>query len=324
MKHATRFLSCLLVLLLAATVNFLLPRVLPGDPVEFLVGEEASRLMPEQRNAVLAEFRLERSLAEQYLLYLASVISLDFGTSVGHGVSVLTVVAQRLPWTLLLSASAIVLATILGFALACAFHCLPGRRLPSVLMGILVMLGSLPTFWVGMVMIAVFGAALGWFPSHGTMNPVAEGWIAIVSVLHHAALPVTTLTLFHLPAVFLLARAGLESALGSGYVALARSHGAGPTRVLVRQAAPNAVLPLANQFAISFGGILGGTVVVESVFAYPGLGLLLYEGILAHDFPLVQGIFLLFIFAVVAANIAADLLQVLLDQRLRPARRHNP
>lgn len=324
MKRATRFLTYLLILWLAATVNFLLPRILPGDPVEFLLGEEASRLDPGQHNALLAEFGLERPLAEQYLRYLLSAIHLDFGTSVGHGVSVLTVVAQRLPWTLLLAASATVLATVLGFTLACAFHCLPGRQLPSVLMGIIVMLGSLPMFWVGMVLIAVFAAELGWFPSHGAMSPVADWWIAITSVLHHAALPVTTLTLFHLPAVFLLARAGLESALGASYVALARSHGAAPARVLLRQAAPNAVLPLVNQFAISVGGILGGTVVVESVFAYPGLGLLLYEGILAHDFPLVQGVFLFLVLAVVVANVIADLLQVFLDPRLRPTRRHNP
>lgn len=319
MKRATWFLTYLLVLWLAATVNFLLPRILPGDPVEFLLGEEASRLDPGQRIAVLTEFGLERPLTEQYLRYLLSAIHLDFGTSVGHGVSVLTVVAQRLPWTLLLAASAVVLATVLGFALACVFHGLPGRRFPSVLMGIVVTLGSLPTFWVGMVLITVFAAMLGWFPSHGAIGPVTEGWSAIASVLHHAALPITTLTLYHLPAVFLLARAGLESALGAGYVALARSHGASPARVLLRQAAPNALLPLVNRFAMSFGGFLGGSVAVESVFAYPGLGLLLYEGVLAHDFPLVQGVFLLLILTVVAANIAADLLQVLLDPRLRPA-----
>src|SRR6185503_10873926 len=117
----------------------------------------------------------------------------------------------------------------------------------------------------------------------------------------------------YLPAPFLLARAALEDALGAGYVALARSHGAGPLRVLLRQATPNAALPLVNQLAISFGALLGGTVVVETVFAYPGLGSLLYEGILAHDFPLVQGVFLLLVFSVVLSNFAADTVQRRLD-----------
>jgi len=130
-------------------------------------------------------------------------------------------------------------------------------------------------------------------------------------------LPVATLTLGFVPSVFLVARAGLESALGEGYVALARSHGATPLRVLLRQAAPIAVLPLINQFAMSFGVLLGGAVIVESVFAYPGLGSLLYEGILSLDFPLVQGVFLLLVFSVVLANIAADIAQARLDPRQR-------
>jgi peptide/nickel transport system permease protein len=135
--------------------------------------------------------------------------------------------------------------------------------------------------------------------------------------MRHALLPIAVLTLGYQPAPFLLARAGLEDALGAGYVALARSHGAGPFRVLLRQAAPNAALPLVNQLAISFGALLGGTVVVETVFAYPGLGSLLYEGIFAHDFPLVQGVFLLLVVTVVLANAVADLLEVALDPRLR-------
>lgn len=188
-------------------------------------------------------------------------------------------------------------------------------------MNLVVTVGSLPPFWVGMVLIAVFASMLGWFPSHGATSATAEGWSGFAGLVRHAVLPVTTLTLFHIPAVFLLARAGLESALSAGYVALARSHGCGPGRVLLRQALPNAMLPLVNQFAINLGGIVGGAVVVESVFAYPGLGLLLYEGILAHDFPLVQGIFLFLVLAVIAANAVADLMQVLLDPRLRPARR---
>lgn len=321
MKFALRLFGYLLVLWLGATVNFLLPRLLPGDPVEFLIGEEASRLTPQQHQAVLAQFGLDRPLAEQYLSYLGGLIEFDLGTSVAHGAPVLEVIASRAPWTLLLVGSAIVLASALGFGLACLFHRLPRPQASSALLGGVVLFGSLPPFWVGMLFIAIFAAGLGWLPSHGALDAQAQGLAVLASVLRHAALPIATLTLAYLPAVFLLARAGLEDALGSGYVALARSHGAGAWRVLLRQAAPNMLLPLANQFAMSFGTLLGGTVVVESVFAYPGLGLALYEGILAHDFPLAQGLFLLMVLTVVLANCAADLLQVLLDPRLRASYR---
>ena len=166
-----------------------------------------------------------------------------------------------------------------------------------------------------------FRRQLGWLPSHGaTIRPGhhhGRPRAAACAAAGGDAYP-------RLPACRLPGGAGrAEDALGAGYVALARSHGAGPLRVLVRQAAPNAALPLVNQFAISFGGLLGGTVLVETVFAYPGLGSLLYEGILAHDLPLVQGVFLLLVFSVVLANAAADLVEAALDPRLRRRREAN-
>ena len=310
-----RLAGYLVVLWLGATANFLLPRLLPGDPVEFLIGEEASRLTAPQRTAVLAQFGLDQPLSRQYLRYLSSIARLDLGASVSRGAPVLGLVAERLPWTLLLVGSAIVLSFVLGFALACWFHWVRSSRTSSALMSTVLLFGSLPSFWVGMVFIAVFAATLGWLPSHGATAPGAP--LNGIGVLRHAVLPVAALTLGYLPSVFLVARAALEEALSEGYVALARSHGAGPMRVLLRQAAPIALLPLINQFAVSFGGLLGGTVVVETVFAYPGLGSLLYEGILSLDFPLVQGVFLLLVFSVVLSNFAADTVQRRLDPRLR-------
>jgi peptide/nickel transport system permease protein len=320
MSLLMRLSGYLLVLWLAASANFLLPRLLPGDPVEFLVGEEVTRLTLAQRTAILAQFGLDQPLFTQYVNYLSSLARLDLGASVSHGTMVLDVIAGRTPWTLALVGSAILLAFVTGFLLACWFHWVRSARSASLLMAGVVSVGSLPPFWVGMVMIAIFAVRLGWFPSHGAVAPEAEAWIQVFSLMAHAALPVTTLTLSYIPAVFLIARAGLEEALSASYVALAHTQGAGRARILFRQAAPNAALPLVNQFAMSFGGLLGGTVTVETVFAYPGLGLTLYEGILAHDFPLVQGIFLLLVFTVVLANLTADVAQVLLDPRLRRAR----
>ena len=315
MTRTARIAGYIVVLWLGATANFLLPRLLPGDPVDFLIGDDAGRLTSAQRTAMLAQFGMDRPLIEQYRHYMSSIARLDLGTSLAHGKPVLKVIAARLPWTLLLVGISIILAFVIGFVLACLFHWVERARTSSALMCTVVFFGSLPPFWVGMVAIAIFAVALGWLPTHGAAS-LEEG-ITCGSVFRHALLPVATLTLGYIPSVFLVARASLEDALGEGYVALARSHGATPLRVLLRQAAPIALRPLVNQFAMSFGVLLGGTVIVETVFAYPGLGLLLYEGILALDFPLVQGVFLLLVFSVVLANIAADILQVRLDPRLR-------
>jgi peptide/nickel transport system permease protein len=311
MNRGSRVLGYLIVLWLAATANFLIPRLLPGDPVQFLIGDESSRLTAKQRVALLSQFGLQRPLFEQYERYLASLARLDLGMSVRHGAPVLTLIAQRLPWSLLLVGSATLLAFAIGFALACVFHWVKRARTSSALMCAVVFFGSLPPFWVGIVSIAFFAVTLGWLPAHGATWPGGGG------ILRHAWLPMATLTLSYLPSVFLVARAGLEHALDDGYVALARSHGARPIRVLLRQAAPIAILPLVNQFAMTFGVLLGGAVVVETVFVYPGLGLLLYEGILSLDFPLVQGVFLLMVLTVIAANIVADVAQRRLDPRLR-------
>lgn len=315
MRRSARILGYVVVLWLGATANFLLPRLLPGDPIQFLIGEESDRLSEPQRQVVLAQFGLDRPLLEQYKQYLSGLVRLDFGASISRGAPVLKLVAQRLPWTLLLVGSAIVLAFVLGFALACLFHWVESARTSSALIGAVVFLGSLPPFWVGMVSIAFFAVTIGWLPTHGAAS--VESGITFIDVVRHALLPVATLTLGYLPAVFLVARAALENALSEGYVTLARSHGARPIRVLLRQAAPVAVLPLVSQFAMTFGVLLSGAVIVETVFAYPGLGLLLYEGILALDFPLVQGVFLLLVFSMILANIAADIAQRRLDPRLR-------
>lgn len=315
MRRSTRILGYLVVLWLGATANFLLPRLLPGDPIQFLIGEESERLSEPQRQAILAQFGLDRPLLEQYKQYLSGLMRLDLGASISRGAPVLKLVAERLPWTLLLVGSAIVLAFVLGFALACLFHWVESSRTSSALICAVVFFGSLPPFWVGMVSIAFFAVTLGWLPTHGAAS--VESGLTFIDVIRHALLPVATLTLGYLPAVFLVARAALENALSEGYVTLARSHGARPIRVLLRQAAPVAVLPLVSQFAMTFGVLLSGAVIVETVFAYPGLGLLLYEGILALDFPLVQGVFLLLVFSMILANIAADIAQGRLDPRLR-------
>lgn len=314
MRPVLRVLGYVVVLWLGATANFLLPRLLPGDPVDFLIGDDAGRLNGTQRIAMLSQFGLDRPMTEQYARYMRGLLHLDFGNSLGYGKPVLNVIAARLPWTFLLVGAALLLASFIGFIMGCLFHWVERSRTSSVLLCAVIFPGSLPPFWIGMIGIAFFAVRLGWLPAHGAAP--LEG-LTLAGVLRHAWLPVATLTLGYIPSVFLVARASLEDALGESYVALARSHGAAPLRVLLRQATPIAMRPLINQLAMSFGVLLGGTVIVETVFAYPGLGLLLYEGILALDFPLVQGLFLLLVFSVVLANIAADLVQSRIDPRLR-------
>jgi peptide/nickel transport system permease protein len=315
MSRSTRLAGYLVVLWLGATANFLLPRLLPGDPVQFLIGEEASRLTAAQRTAVLAQFGLDAPLSRQYVRYWSGLARLDLGTSVSRGEPVLRLVAERLPWTLLLVGSAIVLSFLIGFALAGWFHWVRSARTAAALMSTVLFFGSLPSFWVGMVFIAVFAVTLGWLPSHGVMTPGAP--LAWRGVLRHAVLPVAALTLGYLPSVFLVARAALQEALGEGL--------RGARALARREADPRAVSPgrtdrppAADQSVrrqLRRPARRHGRRRDRLRLARPRLA-----AVRRHPLARLSagaGVFLLLVFSVVLANFAADIVQRRLDPRLR-------
>ena len=294
-----------LVLWIALTLNFALPRLAPGDPLRYVVGDEANVLSSAQRSRLLAEFGLDRPVLEQYGSYVADLFRGDLGVSVRFGRPVGEVLADRLPWTVLLVLPAVVLSSLAGTALGALAAWRRGHA-PDVglLVGMLV-LDSLPGFWVGMLLIAVFAVQLGWLPAFGA------------EVGRRLVLPVATITLATLGGTCLLARAAMLTTLGEDYVRMAEAKGLREREVLLRHALRNALLPVYTNVALRLGALASGAVVVETVFSYPGLGRLIYESVLARDYPLLQGAFLLISVGVIAANLAADLTYPLLDPRAR-------
>jgi len=309
-----------LVLWAAATLNFALPRLAPGDPVVYVYGGDAQALSEAQLQQLRVTFGLDRSLPEQYAAFWAGLLRGDLGLSVQDSRPVVDVLAERLPWTLALVGTATVLAFLLGSLLGAWSAWRRGSKRDAGTVSGVLALDAMPGFWIGMVLIAVFSVQLGWFPSYGAVALGGQGLPWLGEVLLRMALPVTTLVLAGLGGFFLLARAAMVGVLDEPFLRLARAKGLRERRVALVHGLRTALLPVFTNLALAAGALLSGAVVVETVFAYPGLGALIFEAVTARDYPLLQGAFLLTTVGVVGANLLADLVYPLLDPRLRRGR----
>ncbi|MCX8103391.1 MAG: ABC transporter permease [Candidatus Bipolaricaulota bacterium] len=311
--------SYALVLLLAITLNFLLPRLMPGTPLRFFVGDDVALLSQESIQELMAQHGLDKPLWEQYLRYLWQLAQGDLGYSYQERQPVLTVLLERLPWTLLLTGTALLLSTTIGIVVGALAAWRYGSAFDALALSLFVLLDSMPSFWLGMILIALFAVQLGWFPIFGAQTPWASltGWEYLLDILKHLALPVLTLTLTTISGAFLVMRSAMLGVLGEDYIRTARSKGVSEFGVLYRHALRNGLLPVTTVFMINLGFLVSGATVVETVFSYPGLGRLLYEAVLQRDYPLMQGAFLLITLSVLAANLVADLLYSRIDPRVR-------
>ncbi|MEN9260289.1 MAG: ABC transporter permease [Thermostichus sp. HHBFW_bins_43] len=308
-----------LVFWLAVSLNFCLPRLMPGSPLKLLVGEDIGLLTAAQRAEALASVGLDQPLLIQYLLYWRDLFQGNWGFSFQRNVAVSTLLAERLPWTLLLGGSSLVLSTLIGVGLGAWAAWQRGRGQDVGLLGLVLLLESLPTFWLGMVLLGFFAVHWQLFPSFGAMSRWVSlsGWAWIQDILRHLALPLLTLTLTNLSRPFLVTRYALLEVMGEDYIRVARAKGLPEQVVLLRHALRNALLPVVTVVALNLAFALAGATVVETVFAYPGLGRLTYEAVLARDYPVLQATFLLVTVLVILANSLADLLYPVLDPRLR-------
>jgi len=266
-----------------------------------------------------ARFGLDRPLHEQLLVYIGNVARGEFGTSYFHRRPALEIIADRIPATLLLMLTALVLSTIAGIWLG-ATAARHSDRAPdhAITVGTLIG-GATPAFWLGQVLVIVFAANLGWFPVQGmtSVRGVPEGFARVLDLLHHLVLPALTLGLLQLALVTRLTRAGVREALADEYVRTARAKGLAPGAVLGRHALPNALLPVVTVVGGHFGTLLTGAVLTEIIFAWPGLGRLLYDATLSRDYPLLMSIFLIASGSVILANLLTDLAYGALDPRVR-------
>jgi peptide/nickel transport system permease protein len=318
-RHAVRTcLQYVAVLFAAVCLNFALPRLAPGDAVDYLFPPElAGSVTPEQRAQVLSEFGLDQPVLTQFGQYLAGLAQGDLLLSVRYGRPVADVLAERIGWTLLLVGSALVLATLVGTFLGFGSA---WRRASAgdtgVLSGVM-FIDALPPFFLGMLLLLVFSVELGWLPTFGAQPTTsAAGVTLLVEVAKRLVLPLVTLTLASIGPIYLIARSALLAELREDYVLMAEAKGL-PAHRVRRHAERNALLPVSTVVLIGLGTLVGGAAVVETVFSYPGLGRLIYESVLARDYPVLQGAFLLLAVGVILANFLNDLLYPLLDPRVR-------
>ncbi|MEV4284434.1 ABC transporter permease [Nonomuraea bangladeshensis] len=312
----------------AITLNFLIPRLMPGDPASVIVRQlqrqSGESVSPETVAAIQKLFGDPRAgLLQQYGDYLASIARLDFGLSVSRfPTPVGELLGAGLPWTLLLVGTTTVVAFLLGTGLGIAAGWKPGGRLDGFLSPMSTFLSALPYFWVALIALYVFGLVLGWFPLGGGFDPDLYGGPGFLgSVLEYLVMPAATIVFSAFGGWLLGMRNMMVTAVSEDYVLLGRAKGLSAGRVMFRYAARNALLPSVTGFAMAIGGVLGGALLTEIVFSYPGIGYLLYDAVSKRDYPLMQGVFLLTTLTVLLANFVADSVYVMIDPRTREAGR---
>ncbi len=317
--HAARtLLQYGLVLLVAVVLNFALPRLAPGNPVDYLLPpEQAGSLTPEQRERVLSQYGLDEPVSVQFREYLAGLVRGDLLYSIRYGRPVGELLVERVGWSALLIGGGAVLSTVIGTLLGFWSAWRRGRAGDVRTLSAVMLIDSMPPFFVGMLLILLFSVQLGLFPIISAMPAIGD--VSPVEVGKRLVLPLATLTLAGIGPVYLVARSALISELQEDYVLMARAKGL-ILRQVRRHAQRNALLPVSTVLLTSLGALVGGAAVVETVFSYPGIGRLIYEGVLARDYPVLQGAFLLLTIGVLDANFVNDLLYPLLDPRVRHSR----
>jgi peptide/nickel transport system permease protein len=312
----------LLTLWAAITLNFFIPRLAPGDPVQSLIASRQGEISSQAIESLYALFGLKKgeSLWHQYLDYWNQILHGNLGLSFTFfPAPVSQIIGQALPWTVML----VGITTVISFVVGTGLGVLAGWRRGSWVDGLLpvtTFFSSVPYFWLGILAIYLLAGPGSFFPSAGGFDSnLVPAWdqYFIPSAIRHSVLPALTILISSVSGWILSMRNMMITVSSEDYITVAHAKGLSGRRVAMSYAARNALLPSVSGFALSLGFIVGGTLLVEIVFSYPGLGLTLLEGLGKKDYPLMQGIFLIITIAVLIANLLADVVYLLLDPRTR-------
>jgi peptide/nickel transport system permease protein len=309
---ARRLLLLVPVLLGVSVIIFMVLHLSPGDPAEIMLGSQATQ---EDLARLRADLGLNEPLHVQYVRWLAHVARGDLGRSLWMKRPVLAEVLGRLEATLILTASALLLSTLAGIALGVASAARPNSVLDRTSAVASLFGASMPVFWLGIVLMVIFALWLGWLPASGMYAPYGGGDLR--DLLAHLALPAVTLAAASVTIIARLTRSAMLDILGQDYIRTARAKGLVERAVVLRHGLKNALIPIVTVVGVQAGYLLGGAVLTETVFAWPGVGTLMVQGILARDFPLVQGCVLVVALSFVLVNLVVDLLYAWLDPRIR-------
>ena len=283
-------------------LTFFLIRLAPGDPAQ-----------------IRAEYGLDKPVWSQFLAFLAKALTGDFGISLYAQRPVFSVILERFPATVIMTGTAMIVASVVGILVGVASAKRAGSRADAAISAASLLGYSMPGFWVGQLLVLLFAVWLVWFPASGMVAARATytGWRYIGDVAWHMVLPVTTLSVFLLTLIARFTRAAMIDALDQDYVLVAEAKGASQSRVLWHHAFRNACVTTVTVIGLEFGAVLAGAVVVEIVFGWPGLGRLFYDAIYRRDFPLLTGAFMFSSMIVIVVNTISDVVCALLDPRIR-------
>lgn len=296
-----RILSGIVVIFGISVLSFLLIHLIPGDPVRIMLGQNAS---PEEIERLTVFLGLDQPLFVQYGHYISNVIQGDFGTSLKTGRPVLTEIMDRFPQTVKLAATGIIFAILIGFTVGILAAKFKDTVIDTLAMGFATLGISIPSFWLGILLIMVFSVQLGWFP-------IAEG-----TGLRDLILPSITLGVVASTMISRLTRNGMVEVLSKDYIRTARAKGLDERLIITRHALRNVLLPIVTVIGLQMAALLGGTVIIEQVFNWPGLGTLAIDAISSRDFPLIQGTVLFMGVVYVSINILVDISYGIIDPRV--------
>jgi len=307
----------------AISLNFLLPRIMPGSPADALIAKFHGKLSPDAIQALRVLFgQSDASLWQQYLDYWKNLFTGNFGTSYAYyPTPVSDVLASSIGWTLVLITVCTVIAFVLGTGLGVLAGWKRGTWLDS-LVPVTTFVSSIPYFWFAIIVVLLFAMTLKWFPISGGYSwdaTIGLNWPFLSSALYYAVLPAFTIIAASVGGWLIGMRNMMVTTLSEDYVRLAEAKGLPPRRVVFTYAARNAMLPSLSGFAMSLGFVVGGSIVTEVVFNYPGIGTVLFKAAQAADYPLMSAIFLFITVMVLIANLLADVAYTFLDPRTREA-----
>ena len=325
MQWVQRIIVLICTILFSMTITFLVIRSMPGDPVQTMAmnyvrdeGMDYATAYVRAKNEL--NYDPQMPIGEQYLSYITGLARGGLGQSMVYKKPVGEIIASALPWTLFIFSTSLLISFFIGILLGMYTAWKRKSILDPILSVYTSIAGSIPNYIVAFIFIMIFSVKLGWFPSRGAYNPAippGANLAFIASVLYHAVLPIAAVVFATLGVWALNMKANAVSILGEDYVTAARIRGLPNNRIITGYVGRNAMLPLVTQLAISFALIFGGSALIENMFLYPGVGYFLNQSIARRDYPLMEGMFLVITIAVVLANLVAEIMNSVLDPRLR-------
>ncbi len=316
-----RLLIALLTIYIIITLSFILVHIMPGDPVIHLVGQEEYYYLldndPAALEQMIEKFGLNDSLPVQYVRYLKSIVTLDFGVSYANQQPVLDNVVRASGWTLLLSVPTWIFGGIIGAILGVIAGWRPGKLFDKITTPFFLVVNTIPSNCLCLILLIIFAYKLKFFPINGMVSPGVAGMERMLSILNHMFLPLMILVLFRISGDFMLMKSAVSQIRGEEYIITAQSKGLTEKKVLFVHVLKNAMLPYLTSFCMQFGGLLSGSMIVEVVFGWKGMGTLMYNAVSTRDFPTAQFCFLLSAVLVVFSNLMSDIINAAVDPRLR-------